>query len=235
MPLNEVAPSLRAQGCPTFDDPALASLLFSAFCAPLSTKWLQLKPPQQYDAAWLATVTCRADIYIPGSTALTEQSHAFAMQLQYLDDCAAFGTKSNRIKGTKAWSALNKVPQARGLDLDFTQEHDGIVTVVDYHQQLDLPINVDYTQAMSKSAPGRPEYADQEMVSMVVLGARLKSPVGDQFAISAHTQSVSMGVAHLETGIMTRFASGMCTITPTPPFDRASYVSQSAVEKKRSP
>ena len=228
-PLDEIAPSLKQGGCYDYSDPSLKALLFSDFCSPPETDWLPLTENQSCDESWLATVKCRRDTYITG-VPMQEQTETFALQLQTLDDMAAKGTKAKRkFKGTRAWNDLNKVPQARGLVLDYTHEHDGIVKMLVYDQPHTGHMNSSYMLDMAEG------YPDQEMISMGVLGLRSKSPLADQFVINAHSQSVSMGVPSIEKGILKRFYKGMCTITPNPPYDQARYVSNSATEKKGRP
>ena len=98
--------------------------------------------------------------------------------------------------GTVSCNDDSKVPQARGIPIDFTQ---GSVSVLAYDQPLTGPMNKAYIKTMAAG------YDDQEMMSMLLLGLRSKAPLAHQSTINAHTHSVSMGVAKLEKGILKRF------------------------------
>ena len=216
-------PEYMRQSTPVFDDPELDLLPFCDKCCPPATEWLPLTPNQKVDAAWMQSLSSREDLYVQHD-AVALQHDWLRSQGQQCEDYVRHRKDATRWHNVTHVAAESlRHPNARGKIFD-TSAADR-VALVQFDEPKNMHLNKDFIFHMLQDTP------DQEILSMIMLGFRLKAPLHTHSVYMPHGEALSLAYTQLEQQMLSQEALGMVDFYQQPPVDPMRLVSHGAVAR----
>jgi len=220
--LTDVPEHMR-QPIPVFDDPELLSLPFCDRCCPPTTEWLPLTTNQTVDEAWLQSLSSRRGLYVQQNTVTLQHDwlQSQAQQCEHYVEHKHEATRSHNVTHVSAESLRH--PNARGKIFDTSVA--GKVALVQFDKPKNMHLNKDFIFRVLQDTP------DQEILSMIMLGFRLKAPLHTHSVYMPHGEALALAYEQLEQQMLSQEVLGMVDFYDQPPVDPMRLVSHGAVAR----